>query len=214
MSSSRLITIAITTVVGLFAGLAVLAHRYPYFYSDLLLAHWVQSWSVPGFQRLMTGISWLGTAWTPWFVVCGSGIALAALGLRLEGVLLMFWVGLGGGVNLLLKTLVARPRPDEDLVHILVPYPHESFPSGHTVFFVQYFGFLMFLLCSFREAGRLRAAVTAGLAFPISLVGLSRVYEGAHWPSDAWGGHLAGSLWLGLMLQDYRRRKSKRRGPS
>lgn len=211
MSPNRLIATVITTVIGLFAGLAVLAHRYSYFYSDLLLAHWVQSWTLPGFHELMTAVSWLGTAWTPWFVVCSTGIAFVARGLRLEGILLMSWVGLGGAVNRLLKTLVARPRPDEDLVDILVPYPHESFPSGHTVFFVQYFGFLLFLLFWFRKAGRLRTAATAALAFPIAVVGLSRVYEGAHWPSDAWGGHLAGSLWLAFMIHDYRRRKRKRR---
>jgi undecaprenyl-diphosphatase len=119
---------------------------------------------------------------------------------------------LGAAVNRLLKALVARPRPDKDLVDILVPYPHESFPSGHLVFFVQYFGFLMFLVFSFRKAGHLRTAAAAGLALPIALVGISRVYEGAHWPSDAWGGYLAGGLWLAFMIHDYLRRRRNQQG--
>jgi undecaprenyl-diphosphatase len=212
LSSNRFIATIITTVICLFAGLALLAHRYAYFYSDLVLAHWVQSWTLPGLHPLMTAVSWLGAGWTPWFVVCGTGLALVARGLRLEGILLLSWVGLGAGVNRLLKALVARPRPDKDLVDILVPYPHESFPSGHLVFFIQYFGFLMFLVFSFRKAGRLRSAAAAGLALPIALVGISRVYEGAHWPSDAWGGYLAGSLWLAFMIHDYLRRRRNHQG--
>jgi undecaprenyl-diphosphatase len=41
------------------------------------------------------------------------------------------------------------------------------------------------------------------------LIGLSRVFQGAHWPSDVVGAYLAGGVWLMLMIEVYRRAKLK-----
>jgi undecaprenyl-diphosphatase len=43
----------------------------------------------------------------------------------------------------------------------------------------------------------------------ISVVGISRVYLGAHWPSDVVGAYLAGGIWLMLMIEVYRRIQAK-----
>ena len=43
----------------------------------------------------------------------------------------------------------------------------------------------------------------------IALVGLSRIYLGAHWPSDVTGAYLAVAIWLMLCIEAYRRLKSR-----
>jgi undecaprenyl-diphosphatase len=45
----------------------------------------------------------------------------------------------------------------------------------------------------------------------IAFIGVSRVYMGAHWPSDTVGAYLAGGVWLMLMIEVYRRMKARQR---
>jgi len=104
----------------------------------------------------------------------------------------------------LLQLLVDRPRPPIDLVGLTTPMGGRGFPSGHA--------YQSFVLCAFliylahRLIGRawVRRAVQAGLAFLMLSIGVSRVYLGAHWPSDVLGAYLLGGSLLALWLQRYR----------
>jgi undecaprenyl-diphosphatase len=193
-----------------FALLAVLANRYAYFEWDLKLARDIQSISLPGFDLLMRGVSLLGNRWVPWALVVVLGTALIVARLRLEGILLMSFALSGWLVNRLWKLLIGRPRPSEALVHIAGAYRQESFPSGHVVFFVEFFGFLFFLVYVLLKRGALRRVLLVLLGLPMATVGVSRVYLGAHWPSDVLGAYLAGGIWLMLMIEVYRRIKASR----
>lgn len=194
------------------AALAVLAHRYAYFEWDLALAKRIQSVTLPGFETLMTAVSLLGSGWLPWMLVVPIALLLVNAGLRIEGFMTLAGTGLGWPVNMLLKFLIGRPRPSDSLIHVSGQFSFESFPSGHVVFFVDFFGFLFFLAYVLLKPGRLRFAALTVLGLLILLVGMSRVYLGAHWPSDVAGAYLAGGIWLMLMIEIYRRLKARSHG--
>jgi membrane-associated phospholipid phosphatase len=195
----------------LYAALAVLAHHYAYFDWDLSLARSIQSLSLPGFENTMIAVSLLGDGWIAWPLAAAVGLAMIKAGLRAEGVICMTGAGLGSAANLLLKVLIGRPRPAEMLVNVATAYSNESFPSGHVFFFVEFFGFLFFLAYVLLKPGSLRRGSQVVLGLLIVLVGVSRVYLGAHWPSDVAGAYLAGGIWLMLMIEVYRRVESRRR---
>lgn len=197
-----------------FAALAVLAYNYAYFEWDVKLARDIQSISVPGFSAMMYAVSRLGDRWVPAALITVTGVALIAARLRLEGIILIAGTASGWLVNMLCKLLIARPRPSDALIRVVNIYRTDSFPSGHVVFFTEFFGFLLFLAYVLLKRGALRSVALIALGSLIALVGLSRVYLGAHWPSDAIGAYLAGGIWLMAMIEAYRRMKAKRNGKS
>jgi undecaprenyl-diphosphatase len=193
----------------LYAALAVFAMRYAYFAWDLVFARRIQSIELPGFAALMSGVSILGNGWVAWPLVAVAGLVMLSVRLRTEAVVCTAGVFLGWIVNQSLKFIVARPRPDAELIRVAGVYHFESFPSGHVIFFVEFFGFLFFLSYVLLERGLARRVALGVLGLLIALVGVSRIYLGAHWPSDVTGAYLAGGIWLMLCIEAYRRLKSR-----
>ena len=212
VARARWAEIIFVTALSIYAVLAVLAHHYAYFDWDLRLNHSIRQIALPGFSHLMVGLSWLGSGIVPVVLVVGAGVALMAARFRLEGIICMIGVSLGDAMNGLMKLIIGRPRPDPALIEVMHHYNFNSFPSGHVVFFVEYFGFLFFLSYVLLKRGALRNALFVFFGLPVALIGISRVYMGAHWPSDTVGAYMAGGIWLMLMIEIYRRAKAKRTG--
>ena len=114
-------------------------------------------------------------------------------------------------VNLGLKELVVRPRPDSALA--LVEVSGYGFPSGHSVFAAAIFGALIILVNDWEaldERPALRRAVQATLGLLIVGVGASRVWLGVHWPSDVMGGFLFAALYLAVLAVVRRTAESRK----
>lgn len=96
------------------------------------------------------------------------------------------------GLNLLLKNLFARARPQ--LWERVVDVRYYSFPSGHAMLSMVIYGLVGYLLASrFRTWRRTIATVTTVF---ILLIGFSRLYFGVHWLTDVIAGYAAGMVWL------------------
>jgi membrane protein DedA with SNARE-associated domain/membrane-associated phospholipid phosphatase len=94
----------------------------------------------------------------------------------------------GTAVAYLVKNIYFSPRPEG----LLNGPTSSSFPSGHTMLAMLVYGFLAFLMASSMQSTK-RAFVYTPAGIIIGLVGLSRLYLGAHWLTD-----VLASLLLGL----------------
>jgi undecaprenyl-diphosphatase len=83
-----------------------------------------------------------------------------------------------------------------------------SFPSGHVMHYTNLFGLLTYLLATNWRSGKLRNTLIAVCSALIICIGPSRVYLGAHWPSDVMAGYLYGGLWFGGVMVLYLRVKA------
>ena len=109
-----------------------------------------------------------------------------------QGALLVAFTFFCGGVDFALKQLLHRARPDDPLGEAIAS--GFSFPSWHALASVAVFGGIALLLGRIFPRGRQALAWGAiGIAF---VVGLSRIYLGAHWPTDVLAGYLAGWILL------------------
>ena len=100
---------------------------------------------------------------------------------------------------LLLKQLFHRKRP---LSPLLKAAKGLSFPSGHAIMAVTFYGLLIYILQHTIETGWLRSLITILLIILVILIGFSRVYLRVHYTSDVLGGFIIGLLWLIISLTE------------
>lgn len=112
-----------------------------------------------------------------------------------------------GVVGLAIKMMVDRPRPSPDVITVLNPALDGgkfSFPAGHVQADMAIIGFLLFLSITLpHKYAWTRVLEIIGFGTVLALIGISRVYTGEHWLTDAIGGYLLGSLWLILTIWLY-----------
>lgn len=132
---------------------------------------------------------------------------------RASAVFVVVTVVTGALLNLLLKAIFARTRPD--LATAVITARWYSFPSGHAMGTFITFGALAYIALRqpwpwVAKSGSLALALTI-----VVLVGLSRVYLGVHWASDIAGGWSAGTVWLAAAVVAFEmllRLRQRRRG--
>jgi membrane-associated phospholipid phosphatase len=187
-----------------FGALAFLAVTFGHFDLDVRVSGAVQSFRPAWFDQLMRFVSVFGYNPGAWITVSVPTGLLLGLRLRWEALVTALAGAISGLLGGLAKLAVARPRPAEELVDVLRDLPGFGFPSGHVVFYSGFFGFLFFLVFTLMPAGFWRSALLAVLGTLVALVGLSRVYLGVHWASDALAGYLLGSLVMLAFIRIYR----------
>ncbi len=196
--------IALLFGIVLAGVLAAICRSVGYFTLDVEITRAIQGLQAPGLDAFLHAVSWIG--YPPQSnVIFGTVIlALFLIGLRFEAVMTLFAAAGSAGLWFWLSAAIDRPRPTPDLVRVATELPTGGFPSGHVLNLTAIFGFLVFLTLILVAAVRWRSLLIALLSVPILTIGVARVYDGAHWPSDVLGGYLIGGIWLGLTIYIYR----------
>lgn len=104
---------------------------------------------------------------------------------------------LAGGLSHWLKDWIDRPRPD---ARHLVEASTMSFPSGHAMSSIAFFGFLIYLVWRLTSTKWIRWLLSILLLLLILAIGFSRVYLGVHYPSDVLAGYAAGGACLAVLI--------------
>lgn len=107
----------------------------------------------------------------------------------------------------LLNDWVRRARPHDVQIHAVAGIGATSYPSGHVVHVTAFYGFLFYLaLREERWHPRWIPAlrVVEGIcAYFILFIGISRLLEDDHWPSDVLAGYLLGAMMLAVAIVVY-----------
>jgi membrane-associated phospholipid phosphatase len=196
-------------IIASFAVLTFLVKTTPSFAIDLQITKAIQSLNFPFVATLMSAISWPG--FSPQTVIIAGGIILLiyGFGLHWEAVMALFAAVFSTAVNLLVKNLVQRPRPLAGVVDVIGTLKSYSFPSGHVMFYLGFFGFVWFLTFTLLKPSLKRTLILLFFGSLIVLIGYSRIYLGQHWASDVLGAYLLGSLTLVVTIECYRWGKTR-----
>ncbi|HKO79695.1 MAG TPA: phosphatase PAP2 family protein [Chitinophagaceae bacterium] len=121
------------------------------------------------------------------FVAHQNWFSIRIVTISLSSLVLMF----------LLKYLFQRKRP---LSPLLKAAKGLSFPSGHAIMSVTFYGMLLYILLHTVDRAWLKYLLTILLVVLIVLIGYSRVYLRVHYASDVLAGIIIGILWLWISL--------------
>jgi membrane-associated phospholipid phosphatase len=152
---------------------------------------------------LMSLVSWPGFG--PQNIIIAGLIILLiyGFGLHWEAVMALIAAVFSTAINLLVKDLIQRARPTAKMVNVIDILNSYSFPSGHVMFYLGFFGFVGFLVFSLLKPSLKRSLLLVLFEGLIVLIGASRIYTGEHWASDVLGAYLLGSLTLVAIVQLY-----------
>lgn len=157
---------------------------------------------VPGLTRFMKAVTFLGSHA---FLIPANLVLIIFFLFRKDyrSSLQTLLIALSSlGMMSLLKNLFQRIRPSDPLVPGITNY---SFPSGHAMMSVAFFGWLIWLLLQQMKQGPLRKGLIFFLTILILTIGFSRVYLRVHYPSDVLAGYCIGIFWISCCLWIFRR---------
>lgn len=170
---------------------------------DERVTGWVFSHRSDGLTPVVIAVTHMGDRWAYILLVPLIAGLLYLRGhhwrLTIQGLVVLLSASL---LNIWIKNMISRPRPLEDLR--LVDVHSYSFPSGHSMSAIAFYGFLVYLTFKLVRNPFWRYTLMVLEIALILGIGLSRVYLGVHYPSDVLAGFAAGLFWLLVCIAIFR----------
>lgn len=103
-----------------------------------------------------------------------------------------------GLMNYILKKIIQRPRPP--LEFRMVEESSFSFPSGHAMASMAFYGLIIYFINKNMKNNKLKKVICIILSILIFLIGMSRIYLGVHYASDVIAGFAISMVYLILYI--------------
>ncbi len=100
-------------------------------------------------------------------------------------------------LNQIFKFILQRPRPTENRIINENGY---SFPSGHSMISMAFYGFLIYLIYKYVKNKKLKYISITLISILIIFIGISRIYLGVHYTSDVLAGFLFSISYLIIFI--------------
>ncbi len=100
-------------------------------------------------------------------------------------------------LNQIFKFILQRPRPTENRIINENGY---SFPSGHSMISMAFYGFLIYLIYKYVKNKKLKYISITLISILIIFIGISRIYLGVHYTSDILAGFLFSISYLIIFI--------------
>ena len=156
---------------------------------DLKFSEYVWSLRSPFLSSIMKFISFLASLK---FIV----ISLIIIIIIKKDIYFPLNMSISSSINYILKNIFRRMRPK----NIIVIEKGYSFPSGHTMASVSFYGYIIYKVYNSKINSLYKKIIITSLIILILLVGFSRIYLGAHYLSDVLFGYLVSLEYLILYI--------------
>lgn len=202
-------TIIFFFLIIAFVALSIFVVQHPILPFDIQVSLWVQKYQSEWLDKIMLGISLFGEL--PWSLL--SVVVVAAIfywqKFKREGYFIAS-ILISGLIILGIKNIINRPRPTAFYVRLVEVNRFQSFPSGHVLSYVLFFGFLIILMNRLTQIPKItRNMISYVAAFLLIAITPSRIYLGAHWFTDTVGGFLLGLICLFPLCHFYFKNETK-----
>lgn len=206
----RILLVVYIMLLILFGVLAWWVFYHPVLAIDVTITQEFQENQSPWLRNIMIAVSFIGNeSLLSLGLIVLVSVLFWVIDLRLEAVMVAALSAVSSILNGLIKYIVGRPRPTSHLVDVIQHAGGNSFPSGHVMAYVAFWGLLFsFGIILFKGNHWWRTALLIISGFFVVMVGPSRIYLGDHWASDVLGAYiiggvlLGGTLWIYLVLKE------------
>ena len=175
----------------LFLALAEDVFNHEIMNGDIIGYNFIKTYFInDSFTPIIKAITWFGSATC---LITLSIILLILIKNKKVGVLIGTNLIIITILNQILKFLLQRPRPTEFRIINESGY---SFPSGHSMISMAFYGFLIYLIYKYINNKYLKSFLVFILSLLIIMIGFSRIYLGVHYTSDVIAGFLVSISYL------------------
>lgn len=171
----------------------------------------VRYYANPSLDKFMLFITDIGFG-KGYAIIVGATITVLAYRKRWYDIsALAICIAGAGLLSVLLKNAFHRMRPDS---FFLVQENSFSFPSGHAMATMCFYGMLAFFLMREVKSWPVRLLIATLTVILSLIIGISRIYLGVHYPTDVVAGYAVGFMWLTFCISLLLRQEKKKRNNS